>query len=95
MAIFTELCAHTLRAPVQIYLIPMLIPLFPGGFLYYTMYYLLSKDYARFTENLLFTLEAALALSGGMIIGLALMSGFISILSRVRRKKCEKSEKDA
>lgn len=92
-AVFTELCAHKLRAPVQIYLIPILIPLFPGGFLYYTMYHLLSKDYELFTENLLFTLEAALALSGGIIIGLSLTNGFLSVLSRTRKKKREKVKK--
>ena len=92
-AVFAELCAHTLRAPVQIYLIPMLIPLFPGGFLYYTMYHLLSSEYVLFTKNLLFTLEAAFALSGGMIIGLAVTTGFLSIFSRMRRKKCEKAKK--
>ncbi len=89
-AFFAEFCAHKLRAPVQIYLIPMLVPLFPGGFLYYAMYYLLAEEYLLFTENLLFTLEAALALSGGMIIGLAITNGFLSYIRRRSLKRTEK-----
>lgn len=92
-AVFTELCAHRLRAPVQIYLIPMLIPLFPGGFLYYAMYHLLSKEYELFTENLLLTLEAAFALSGGIIVGIAVTNGFLSVRARIRKKKCEDVKK--
>lgn len=86
-AFFTEACAHKLRAPVQIYLIPILVPLFPGGFLYYAMYHLLAKDYGLFVENLLITLETALGLSGGTIVGLAIATALIRLFRKLYKKR--------
>ncbi|MBR2908229.1 MAG: threonine/serine exporter family protein [Clostridia bacterium] len=82
-AFFSEACAHNLRAPVQIYLIPVLVPLIPGGLLYYAMYYLLAMDYSLFTDYLLVTLETALGLSGGIIVGLAVANAFLSVRKRI------------
>ena len=82
-AFFSEACALKLRAPVQIYLIPILVPLFPGGFLYYAMYYLVAKNYELFVDNLLITMETALGLSGGIIVGLAVAMAFVSFLRKM------------
>lgn len=91
-AFFAEGCAHGLRAPAQIYLIPILVPLFPGGGLYYAMYYLLAKNYGRFVEYLLITLETALGLSGGIIVGLAIATAFVALLRALRAKKRKNTE---
>lgn len=87
LAFYAELCAHKLRAPVQIYLIPVLVPLIPGGFLYYSMYYLLAMDYLLFTDYLLVTLETALGLAGGIVVGLAIANGFLSVRHRIADKR--------
>lgn len=89
-AFYCEACAKFLRAPVQIYLIPVLIPLFPGGSLYYSMYYLLAKDYAVFSEYIVMTLEAALGIAGGMVVGIAVA---VFCFSRFRKNAAGKREK--
>lgn len=86
-AFFSEACAHRLRAPVQIYLLPVLVALVPGGFLYYAMYHLLASDYALFTDYLLVTLETALGLAGGIVVGLAVANGFLSVRRRIADKR--------
>lgn len=45
--IFCEALAHGLKAPVTAFLMPVLIPLVPGGGLYYTVYNLLTGETAR------------------------------------------------
>ena len=86
-AVYCELCAHFLRAPVQIYLIPVLVPLFPGGSLYYSMYHLLLKDYPLFADYVIMTLEAALGIAGGIVAGLAAIKTLIALLRKLRKKK--------
>lgn len=82
IAIYSEGCARFLRAPVQIYMIPELVPLFPGGALYYSMFYLLSKDYVLFSEYLIMTLETALGLAGGVIVGIAVFETVVSFIKK-------------
>ena len=91
VAIYCEICARVLRAPVQIYLIPVLVPLFPGGTLYYAMYYLVAQNYTLFTENLILTLEAAFGIAGGMIVGLAVAAAILSLIKRIRKPKQPKN----
>ncbi len=86
-AVYCELCAQLLHAPVQIYLIPVLVPLFPGGSLYYAMYHLLGKDYTPFTEQLLKTLEASLGIAGGIIVGLSAIKMLLAFVARRRGKR--------
>lgn len=92
-AIFCMICSRSLRAPVQIYLIPVLIPLFPGGSLYYAMYHLLAKDYALFSEFIVKTLEAALGIAGGMIVGLALANSTIALVRKIRAKRANNDDR--
>ena len=87
-AVSCELFAQFLRAPVQIYLIPVLVPLFPGGSLYYAMDHLLSRNFSGFTDSLLKTLGAALGIAGGVIVGLS----FAKTVFLTIRKKKEKED---
>ena len=81
-AVYCEVCAHCLRAPVQIYLLPVLVPLFPGGALYHAMSRLLAQDYVQFAEYVIMTLETAFGLSGGMIVGLAVAKAAFAMYKR-------------
>lgn len=83
-AVYCEACAHCLRAPVQIYLLPVLVPLFPGGTLYHSMNRLLAQDYVKFAEYVIMTLETAFGLAGGMIVGLAAAKAVFAMYKRRR-----------
>lgn len=65
---YCEICARMTRAPAVIYIIPTIIPLVPGGALYYTINALVSAHYA---DALVFgkqTVEIALGISCGLIV---------------------------
>lgn len=45
--IVSEVLAHVQKAPVTAFLMPVLIPMIPGGSLYNTVYHLLVRDTAQ------------------------------------------------
>ena len=65
-AVYSELMAKCVRAPATIFLIPALIPLVPGGSLYYTMLALVERDEARFRQQGMLTLQWVVALAAGI-----------------------------
>lgn len=71
ISIYAEVMARVLRTPTTTFIMTALIPLIPGGSLYYTMAYALESDLTRFLEKGIYTLELALALALGVIIAAA------------------------
>ena len=65
VSILAEILARVLKAPATIFLVIGIIPLVPGGGLYYTMDYLISGDFAMFTAKGLQTAAAAGAIAAG------------------------------
>lgn len=70
-SLYAELLAIKLRTPTTSFLIISLIPLIPGGSLYYTMAYALSGNMDSFISKAVSTLQLAAALSLGIIIVLS------------------------
>ena len=70
-SIYSELLAVKLRTPTTTFLIISLIPLIPGGSLYYTMAYALGGNLNSFIAKAVSTLQLAAALSIGIIVVLS------------------------
>lgn len=66
-AVYGEIMARLQKAPVSIYSIPSIIPLVPGGSLYYTMAALMNGDQAEFMSRGSDTLMIALGIAIGII----------------------------
>ena len=66
--IYAEIMARVMKQPVTVYLIVALLPLVPGGGLYYTMEYGINGDIAMFIKEGLHTLFIAGSLVGGIIV---------------------------
>ncbi len=64
---YSELMARKLKTPTTTFLMTSLIPLIPGGSLYYTMIYAFSGDYQSFITKAVYTLQLAAALALGII----------------------------
>ena len=67
VTVYAEVFARVLKTPTTTFLVPSLIPLIPGGSLYYTMNYALNEQWAAFAAKAFYTLELAVALALGMI----------------------------
>ena len=67
VTIYAEVFARVIKTPTTTFLVPSLIPLIPGGSLYYTMNYALNEQWGSFAAKALYTLELAAALALGII----------------------------
>jgi uncharacterized membrane protein YjjB (DUF3815 family) len=83
-AVFSEICAHKLKAPVQLFTIPSLVPLMPGGALYYSMYYLLAKDTPLALRHAVITLETAFGLAGGVTVGITATAAVLVVIRQCK-----------
>ena len=64
---FSELLAYICKTPTTVFLMQALIPMVPGGSLYYTMSNLIMKDYAAAAIKGIATMEVILGVSGGVV----------------------------
>ena len=65
--VYAEIMARLLKAPVAIYSNPSIIPLVPGGSLYYTMAALMNGDRVELISRGTDTLMTALGIAVGII----------------------------
>ena len=82
--LYAEIMARILKAPVTIFVIPAVVPLIPGGSLYYAMECLMQKNIGMAREKAAQTAMIALAIAFG-ITGVIIVLDIISLF--VRRQK--------
>jgi len=82
---YAEMMARILKTPASTFSITVLIPLVPGGAMYYTTTYALSGDVDSFVSRAVYTLELAVALSLGIVLVTA-AAKYLSVLKRKRQK---------
>ena len=69
---YAELMARALKTPATLFVIPAIIPLVPGGSLFYTMSYAVRGEIESARSAGIQTLESALAIAFGISLVLAL-----------------------
>lgn len=67
VTVYGEVFARIEKTPTTTFLVPSIIPLIPGGSLYYTMNFALNKQWEAFSRRGYYTLQLALALAMGII----------------------------
>jgi len=68
ITIMAEVAARIWKAPTTVFLLPGIVPLVPGGGLYYCMSFLLDGDYASFAQKGIETAAYAGAIAAGVSI---------------------------
>lgn len=76
--VLSEICARALKAPAAIFLIIGIIPLVPGGGLYYAMDQLINGNFARFAQQGLRTA----AYAGAIAVGVSMVNSIARIITR-------------
>lgn len=64
---YSEILARVKKAPTTCFLIPSIMPLIPGGGLYYTMSAVIEKDAELFEHYFVNTVSTALGISIGIM----------------------------
>lgn len=68
MSFYAEIMARIMKTPTTTFVTTTLIPLIPGGSLYYTMAYAFSGNLESFVQKAIDTLQLASALALGIIV---------------------------
>lgn len=76
ISLYAEVMARLLRTPATPIVTTSLIPLIPGGSLYYTMAYAFGSDFEQFLAKAVSTLQLASALALG-ILAVTALSRFV------------------
>lgn len=87
IGIYSEIMSRVRRCPVTGYLLVALLPLVPGGGIYYAMSYCVSGDIQRFLHTLLHTFGVAAALAVGAMLASSLFRAVYAHLYFSRRRK--------
>ena len=80
------LLAILFRAPATIFYTPAIIPLVPGGLLYYTMYAAIKSNLADFLRYGRDALLVGLGIASGIILGVIVVRITRSALTYLRRR---------
>lgn len=84
IGLYAEVMARLRRCPVTGYLLVALLPLVPGGGIYYAMSYCVAGDIPRFLSTLLHTFGMAAALAVGAMMTSSLFRAAYPYLHRPR-----------
>ena len=83
-AAYAEVLARALKTPVTGILVTSLIPLIPGGPLYYTMESCIKGDYADFSERGVYTISVAAMMALGIMAVMMVVRVYTSVKRRLK-----------
>lgn len=72
---YAEIFARIMKAPSSVFLLPAIIPLVPGGFLYYAMYSMVTGVPGDAWQNANATLLTGLGIAMGILVVSVIVSG--------------------
>lgn len=84
---FSYICARLRRAPRNIFTLACMIPLVPGGSLYYTMSNLIARNAEQAAVYGANTLRVALGIAAGMILASVTVDALNRVRAAARRKR--------
>lgn len=83
-SVYAEAMARVLKTPTTTFLITALIPLIPGGSLYYTMTTAFAGNVDGFAEKGMHTLQLSVALALGIVLTSALTKMLLHDARKIR-----------
>ena len=89
ISVYAEIMARLLKTPTTTFLITSLIPLIPGGSLYYTMTSVFEGDLLHFLDKGVYTLQLAVALALGIVLVSAVTKMLLYVVEMLRKKQME------
>lgn len=92
ISIYADLIARLLKTPTTTVLMVALVPLIPGGSLYYTMAYAWGSDLEMFMTKAISTLKLAGALALGIVLTAMVMRAFYATKRILNKEKKEISD---
>mgnify|MGYP004715842511 CR=1 FL=1 len=88
ICLWSEAMARLRKAPANVFLIPGIVPLLPGGALYYAMSGIVSGDLDQFVLKGRETALVAVGIAGGIVIG----SEIVRLVMNIQRRRHRRLE---
>jgi uncharacterized membrane protein YjjB (DUF3815 family) len=85
--IWSEIMARLGKAPVTIFLVPGILPLLPGSFLYYTTLALLNSQNDQFRYYCNVTITVTMGIACGVVIASIMVNYLIQAIDHFKGKK--------
>ncbi len=82
--LYSEVLARILKRPVTVFLISSLVPLLPGGLLYYTMASCLRGDFQDFSSRGFYTISITAMMALGIMTVMMFMKLYYAIKARMK-----------
>lgn len=79
VSLYAEIMARILKTPTTTFITASLVPLIPGGSLYYTMAYAFRNNQNLFFEKAVYTLQ----LGGALALGIIVTTAVVNLINRV------------
>ncbi len=89
--LYSEIMARVLKTPTTTFITTALIPLIPGGSLYYTMANAFEGNLESFLLNGIVTLKLAMALALGVVVVTALVKLIYTWNNKKNNKRLDKN----
>lgn len=86
--LYAQSLARIVKCPATLFLVPTVVPILPGGYLYYTMLYACEGNWSGFLSKGVLTLSTAGAIAVGMLVGSSLYTGVLKIRRTVKNSEC-------
>ena len=86
VALYSDIGARLMRTPAISLLIPCLIPIVPGSYLYYTIYHLFNQNIDGFVHYGKGALQIGLGIAVGMSVASVLLNATIYLFQSIRKK---------
>lgn len=90
VCIWSELMARILKAPTNTFMIPGIIPLLPGGTLYYTMEAMLQRNNKVFVQKGLETVMITVGIVAGIVAVSVIFVYFLTLLGKYKESSTSK-----
>ena len=89
--LYSQALARIVKSPATLFLVPSVVPMLPGGYLYYTMLYGVQGNWDAFLSQGILTLSTATAIAVGMMLGSSLYSTILAIKRAIEGGRGEQS----
>ena len=84
--LYSQAMARVVKSPATLFLVPSVVPMLPGGYLYYSMLYAVSGDWDNFLAEGVLTLSTAAAIAVGMMVGSSLYATLLALKRALMRE---------
>lgn len=87
ITVYAEIMARALKSPTTTFIVTSLVPMIPGGSLYYTMVSVFKTNEGDFIQRAVQTLELAAALALGVVVVTTFTRFLQKVQYRIYQKK--------